>query len=224
MAVLQFQYINPTTGAALSGVSCTIKDSDGNTATVYSDEALTSSTSQPLTTDSNGRIEVYVPPGIYEAELGSGPDLQAFINCPPSVDLEIVVTLSADQTGIVTATDTKVAFDTETDNVGNTLTHYDETTNYRFTAPWAGRYTFDVILDWVGLADGDLVYCKLYKNGAEALGAADRATAAAAHRQHESFTIWLDAADYVEVYARQESGGNEDLESDNCGLRINYSR
>lgn len=96
-------------------------------------------------------------------------------------------------------TTTKIPFDIETFDVGS---NFDSTTNYRFVAPVAGKYTFTFsTLISVGTGQYSFVRGWFYKNGASYNdGLGDEGTYGTYQRLHISDSIDLSANDYVEVF------------------------
>ena len=112
--------------------------------------------------------------------------------------------LSADQT-LSDNTYTKVQFNSEVFDSDNA---YDNSSNYRFTAPSAGKYfvTFQILAyDSSANLLGSRV--ALYKNGSEAVDTITELDAGISHRfynhsQNISVVMTLSAGDYLEVYGR----------------------
>jgi hypothetical protein len=120
---------------------------------------------------------------------------------------------SADQTGIVTATPTKIQFNTEEID---THGYWDSTTNYRFQPKIKGYYFFYLALRWnyavAAATDPSVAY--IYKNGSansisvnfDPVGPTQTST------NNVSGIIYLDGTnDYVEFFCRQSSGVNQAL-------------
>lgn len=104
-------------------------------------------------------------------------------------------------------TDTAVTFDTE--DFDTDSFHSNVTNNSRLTIPSGknGKYLLTGCLAWAGNANG-LRAIKIYKNGVILIenslffGGSDGLT------QPESFVFDLVATDYLEIFCRQSSGGN----------------
>tara|TARA_R100000278_G_scaffold92728_1_gene70734 strand:+ start:515 stop:1057 length:543 start_codon:yes stop_codon:yes gene_type:complete len=116
-------------------------------------------------------------------------------------------TMSADQTGLSSEANTKVAFNTETFDVGSC---YDPTTNYRFTVPTGegGKYLITAHIHTRATANAySGKTCRLYKNGSFLT---EGQTATAGDNLHQTRTNNasvttienLSAGDYIEVYGK----------------------
>jgi hypothetical protein len=116
----------------------------------------------------------------------------------------------ADQTDIVTATETKIQFTTEEFDTGS---YFDGATNYRYTPLIAGKYLITMAAQVRALADGTYAYAVIFKNGSSykygtlvpggaASGALSNATAVVSFNG---------STDYVEFYAAHNHGSNRDL-------------
>ena len=115
-------------------------------------------------------------------------------------------TMSADQDGNTSEANVKVAFNTETFDVGSC---YDPTTNYRFTVPAGegGKYliTAHIHTRTSGAYSGKT--CRLYKNGSfltEGQTATQGDLLHATRTNNASVTTveTLTAGDYIEVYVK----------------------
>lgn len=96
----------------------------------------------------------------------------------------------------------KITLDTENYDLG---ADFDATTNYRFTAPYAGVYHFDGA---VGFSSGnERTFVSLYKNGSEIARGTDIETSAGIGRSTTVSTdLQLAANDYIELYAFADDG------------------
>lgn len=104
--------------------------------------------------------------------------------------------LSADQTGVTSATFTKVALNTEEFDVGGC---FDSTTNYRYTPNVAGYYFFEWTLTCTGSPLSSNT-ASLRKNGAEVANSVYY-SAAAGSRIGGSRLIYMNGTtDYVELF------------------------
>jgi hypothetical protein len=107
---------------------------------------------------------------------------------------------------------TKVVLSNETLDV---LGEFDNVTNYRFTAKDAGMYLINAGVVWTNTNAGNSYRFTLYKNGSINydsyywLNAG--ATNASELPQNMTQLYSLNAGDYLELYAYQTSGGNEDI-------------
>ena len=104
---------------------------------------------------------------------------------------------------------TKIQFDTEKfDTNGD----YDHSTNYRFTPTVAGKYQFDVSVQYAA-GGSSLAYCYvyIYKNGtARKISLNDfQNNPANTHNATASYIIDMDgSSDYVEAYGHMSGAGN----------------
>ncbi len=113
-------------------------------------------------------------------------------------------TITGDQT-IATATYTKITFNTED---FDTNSNYDPTTNYRFTAPIAGKYLFGARLYWFNTSGAAGVSAYLYKNGSVVERLYQHPGYSGANLWGGSVLISASANDYFEIYAYQDRGSN----------------
>lgn len=98
----------------------------------------------------------------------------------------------------------KVQFETELYDTGS---NYDSATNYRFVAPIAGFYHFDVTVASV-VAGVQYSILALYKNGSVLRGLAQHTVPTGSNNviQSGGATLQLAASDYIEVF-HQGTGG-----------------
>jgi len=142
------------------------------------------------------------PPAAYGRQIEANFD---FLAAPPSVR----VRRNADQTGIVTATDTVVLF-TDEDHDTDTM-HSTVTDTGRLTAPTAGKYRISGAVAFDVNATGSRIL-KLRKNGTTVYDADEKpASASFFPYTRIATTVALAAGDYVELVVYQTSGGNTDL-------------
>jgi hypothetical protein len=116
---------------------------------------------------------------------------------------------STNQT-IGTGSWTKVQLNSETFDVGS---NFDDTTNYRFTAPITGYYQVNASTQWADPAGSDF-YTKIYKNGSGIATAASHNITANILTQSLSDIVQLNAGGYVELYVYQTSGGNKSINNE----------
>ena len=110
--------------------------------------------------------------------------------------------LTSDQTGVTTATWTKVELDTASyDGLGEA----DVTTNHRFTANSAGYYMVTGNLKFNGVLDDTILSLAIYKNGAAAIDISYPVWGGTI-RYNVSKLIYLDAGDYLELWGRHYIG------------------
>jgi hypothetical protein len=119
---------------------------------------------------------------------------------------------SSDQS-VANSTYTKIQYDSES---YDTDAAFDSSTNYRFTAPSAGKYYFLAQLQYTATTDGGQLRAQFYVNGS--------AFNANLRMQHTSpntsdnFVVMADvlslsASDYVEVFGYQSESGSRNFES-----------
>jgi len=113
--------------------------------------------------------------------------------------------MGSNQLNLTSGSATKVVFDTENYDPGS---NYDPTTNYRFTAPVDGFYLVDARITWLG---SSLVVDKrytmfIYKNGASVAWTFNHASLVTAISSQITEILELSAGNYIEIYARQDSG------------------
>lgn len=100
--------------------------------------------------------------------------------------------------------DTKLPFDTEYFDVGS---HYDHVTNYRFTAPIAGKYFFYASYLTYPSSDPSYVTLSFHLNGTKSYEYGfSRGANSAQEDRNMSSILSLSANDYVEVYVEPNSG------------------
>lgn len=123
---------------------------------------------------------------------------------------------SAGTYSIPDSTWTKLQLNTE---VYDTLSEYDPTTNYRFTASKTGKYLITATAIMSGLVSGKLFQIAIYKNGSSykqdgKQSANNGFTFSSIHA-----IVDLAANDYVEVFVNQDSGGALNV---NGGSTVTY--
>jgi hypothetical protein len=128
------------------------------------------------------------------------------------------------QTGIATATLTKIQLTTEAfDTTGN----FDSTTNYRFTPSEAGKYLFILQIEWSALGDTVEFRTVIRKNGADAVSKREFHSGPGSPVPGIAMVV-LDmngSTDYVEGWGYQASGLSRDVQGGStvtffCGMRI----
>lgn len=108
------------------------------------------------------------------------------------------------------ATSTKVTLDTE---LYDTNSNYDPTTNYRYTAPVSGFYSFRGSCGVSNINPG-VVVAYLYKNGAAVkTGNLSYGTGGNDVGSVVVGDIQLVSGDYIELYAYQSSGGAKNTQT-----------
>jgi hypothetical protein len=128
------------------------------------------------------------------------------------------------QTGIAHQTETKIQWTTKEFDTNN---DFDSATNYRFTPSVAGKYVFVAVAAWVSLSDQVFSSVSIYKNGAGKRRAIFYPSGGGnnAGRIAVSIEDMNGTTDYVEVFARQDTGVSKDIFGNAsytffCGMRI----
>ena len=127
--------------------------------------------------------------GVFTGSLTNKPAFEAYLN--------------ANQTP-TDATDTKITFDTE---VFDTDSAYDNSSNYRFTVPLAGKYmVYCAVLFGSSSETLDTANLYIYKNGAvhTRLQMRSAANEANAYTITENKIMDLAANDYIEIYGHND--------------------
>lgn len=134
---------------------------------------------------------------------------QAIRDLTPTLTVAFSAYRSSTQSGIVTATLTKVQCDTE---LFDTNSNYDNATNYRFTPTVAGKYLILGSIRYTAFASGSNCFCLIYKNGSAATQVNNNpATTGVACAQSYAILDMNGSTDYVELYTRQDTGSDKDL-------------
>jgi len=117
----------------------------------------------------------------------------------------VSVYLGTNQTGVVTATWTKVELDTE---LFDGLGEFDKDTNHRFTANTAGYYQINGCVGHEGMGDADTVQTAIYVNGSRIAHATIDTGGTSSPGIPISKLAYLAANDYVELWGRHTLGSN----------------
>ena len=112
---------------------------------------------------------------------------------------------------IGSASQTKVNFSTE---FFDTDGKYDTSTS-RFTPTVAGKYLITAGLSFAVTGDRNYVIIFIYKNGSELLKSINRSPNVDDNGVVISGIVDLDADDYVEIYAKQNTGSNQTITGSN---------
>ena len=120
--------------------------------------------------------------------------------------------VTSNQTGIGNNTWTKVTYNNE---IFDTNSAYDPTTNYRFTVPsgQAGKYLIIANADIRSTTSARSKYIQLYKNGGGA-GLSGNFLSSEYYQNDQANQLMvanvldLSVSDYIEVYVNSYSGGN----------------
>lgn len=114
-----------------------------------------------------------------------------------------------DQTGVATATWTKVAF---TNEETDSHSFFDNATNYRFLPTVAGRYLISAGITFASLASGSLLAISIYKNGARYKDVLTTLGVAGDGGTTISFPVSFNgSSDYVEIFVLHTSGVNKTI-------------
>jgi hypothetical protein len=130
-----------------------------------------------------------------------------FSDNAPDYNVMVRAYRSGSQTGISSGSATVIQLNAEDYDLGG---DFDNTTNYRFTAPVDGYYDIFASIYWSSAADGDRHDTILRENGSGYLTISTvypGATAGLANNTH--WRGYLSSSDYVELIGRQYSGGDE---------------
>ena len=119
---------------------------------------------------------------------------------------------------VATGTWTKINVNTE---VYDTAGTYDNSTNYRWTPGVAGKYVIYGQVGFDSMSDQKYLYMALYKNGSQLWtdGTALNQTSAASTlgaAVRGTWSIDLDADDYVELYGYQNNGDSRNSTAGWC--------
>ena len=145
---------------------------------------------------------------------GSPPAFEAAAGGLPSVGCQ--ATLSAAQ-DIVTGTWTKINLNTEGWDFGS---DYDSSTNYRFTAPSAGKYIVSMYLSWnESMADTDNLRAAIYFNGVQNWPSQQFLSAGNVPAEVHTFIVSLASSKYLEMWVYHDNGSNRELRSGDAGTR-----
>ena len=137
---------------------------------------------------------------------------------------EFLAYMTSDQTGIGDASWTKVTFNAESYDPDGV---FDNSSNYRFTAPSAGKYMlYTNIVAYDASTDIEDFTLALYKNGANAVECAwNKNSGGRLRKANQTISIVLDlsSSDYIEVYVNINTvdGGTTNIESQS-GIIQNY--
>lgn len=121
--------------------------------------------------------------------------------------------LSASAQTISTGTATKVTLDGET---YDTRGEFDSTTNYRFTATYAGKYLVTGSIDYNNPADAKLYALYFYVNGTAVSKYSTNASQTGGINITFTDILSLSANDYVEMYTEHNAGVDETIDNDSA--------
>lgn len=117
---------------------------------------------------------------------------------------------NVNQTGIPTATFTKLLFDSE---YYNTFGYFDLITNHRWIPKRIGFANISAAAQWVNSVDGTTGTIAIYKNGAEFVESRSSTGSVGVLGMHISCMVQVTAVtDYFEIWVSQNSGSNQDIE------------
>ena len=117
---------------------------------------------------------------------------------------------------ISTGSQTKVNFGTE---FFDTDGKYDNSA-MRFTPTVAGKYLITAGLSFAASGDGNYVIIFIYKNGSELLKNINRSPSSADNGAVITGIVDLDDDDYVEIYAKQNTGSNQNINGSNADRTV----
>lgn len=128
--------------------------------------------------------------------------------------------LNASQTGVVTSTFTKVAFNAEDFDVSGWF----DTALSRYTPQVAGYYRFTTrVLFLINPSTNTRTQLLLYKNGAQLADLDDATMQSVDESRHGSFVAVANGTtDYFEIFAWHNAGSNKSLYGDNTAKRATY--
>ena len=160
---------------------------------------------------------IAIPSGVTIANSGTATGFAANT-------AEFLAYISSDQTGIGDGSWTKVTFNAESYDPDGV---YDNSSNYRFTAPSAGKYMlYTNITPYDASTDIQEYNLALYKNGSKLVDAAWQKNSGGrllkANLSH-SLVLDLASSDYIEVYVYVNTvdGGTSNIEA-SSGIIQNY--
>lgn len=104
---------------------------------------------------------------------------------------------------LTASVDSKINFDTKS---FDTSSNFDNTTNYRYTAPVAGFYFFHAQVS-IAAGSSEIHNCQIVRNGTPlTFGVENLTTSAVTYTYDASILVSTAAGDYFEVYAYNGSG------------------
>jgi hypothetical protein len=124
------------------------------------------------------------------------------------------VNLTANQTGIATTTPTKVNFNTAAFNTGLA---FDTATNFRWTPGRPGYARISARVGWIATVTATLQQIRIHKNGSvtgmPVVGIITNTTSIDQGPMISAIVQVVNATDYFEIWVRQDSGGNQDIDA-----------
>jgi len=112
--------------------------------------------------------------------------------------------LAGAQINLTDATDTKVLIETENWDVGSNF----DAANKRYVAPVTGYYHVSCSVGFSACVDAKIDQVMLYVNGSAVSYSSESTASTSAHRLNHSDDIYVVAGQYVELYARCNTGAN----------------
>lgn len=147
-----------------------------------------------MTLSGDGSITGLVAGGLPDATITQADLATGVAGTGPAFS----VRRSANQTGIASNTNTKIAFNTEDFDTANC---FDPTTNYRFTPNVAGYYQITVSAYMAG-TNVQYLNASIWKNGAIYAGGTDMSNGVGEVTSYSTALIYMNGTtDYVEAYA-----------------------
>lgn len=122
----------------------------------------------------------------------------------------VIVSRGSTNQLLATGTTTKISFNAETED---SESHFDSTTNYRFTAKNPGFYYVSAFVQWRCGTVFKQYAIYIYKNGSSFKENIIHGPSpvVAPITSHVDSIVWLDTNEYIEIYARHEEGVNAEI-------------
>jgi len=151
------------------------------------------------------------------ADVGSVPAARANLDVYSQDDVDALLTRhsfaagkSADQTGIASATWTKITYTAEEYDHGSVY----DAANSRLTPGRAGVWLIGALVNFTaGIVDQSAYQCAIYKNGAPYRASYSRASGTNSLSAALVCTVEVDADDYIEIYAYGAGTGDKTVGS-----------
>lgn len=109
---------------------------------------------------------------------------------------------------VSTSSETKVALTGESYDIAS---NFDPVTNFRFVAPRSAYYFVIGKIYFAGIADGKSIGLFIYKNGIKFSSSFQHTGSANDITTDYSDIMYLEAGDYLELYASHDHGSDRDL-------------
>jgi hypothetical protein len=143
--------------------------------------------------------------------------------CVDPVQAASVHRNGADQTGIVTATETKLELNSEDYDIGS---HYDASTNYDYTIPATGFYRITGHVEIIDLGDQKFVQARIKSGASQIYKAYAHNSSSAGERTTVmiDYTAHFSKSEVLTFYVYHNHGSNRDIEGDKDATRITIER